>query len=70
MNLKLNKKSITILIISILAVLVPIVVKDSYIRHLFIVSYIYGIVVVSWDISLGFLRIWHSLASECMVAEY
>lgn len=57
MNLKLNKKSITILIISILAVLVPIVVKDSYIRHLFIVSYIYGIVVVSWDISLGFCGI-------------
>jgi len=57
MDFKLNKKTISILIMTVIAIFIPIVIKNFYIRHLFIVAYIYGTVVVSWDISLGFCGI-------------
>ncbi|NDV01270.1 branched-chain amino acid ABC transporter permease [Pseudoroseicyclus tamaricis] len=38
----------------VLLALVPIFVLDSYTRHLFIIAFIYAIVAVNWDLSLGF----------------
>lgn len=34
--------------------LVPFVFEDSYIRHLFIIGFIYAMVAASWDLSLGY----------------
>jgi len=39
--------------------LVPFFVEDTYIRHLFIVAFIYGIVAASWDLSLGYAGIFN-----------
>ncbi|WP_119269836.1 branched-chain amino acid ABC transporter permease [Taklimakanibacter deserti] len=39
--------------------LVPFFVADTYIRHLFIVAFIYGIVAASWDLSLGYAGIFN-----------
>ncbi|UCI31857.1 branched-chain amino acid ABC transporter permease [Mesorhizobium sp. B4-1-4] len=38
----------------IAALLVPMVVHDTYIRHLFIIAFIYGVVAASWDVTLGY----------------
>jgi ABC-type branched-subunit amino acid transport system permease subunit/pimeloyl-ACP methyl ester carboxylesterase len=35
-------------------IVAPLVVTDSYIRHLLILSFIYAVVAASWDLSLGF----------------
>ena len=34
--------------------LVPLVVEDSYTRHLFILAFIYAVVASNWDLSLGY----------------
>lgn len=34
--------------------LLPLAVHDSYLRHLLIMVYIYGVVAASWDLSLGY----------------
>lgn len=38
----------------ILLALVPAVVEDSYIRHLFIIAFIYAVIASNWDLSLGY----------------
>ena len=38
--------------IAVLA-LVPLVVEDSYTRHLFIIAFIYAVIASNWDLSLG-----------------
>lgn len=43
----------TILALAALAVF-PLIVDDSYIRHLLILAFIYAIVASSWDLSLGY----------------
>ena len=35
-------------------VLVPLFVRDSYVRHLFILAFIYAVVASNWDLSLGY----------------
>lgn len=39
--------------------LVPFFVEDTYIRHLFIIAFIYGVVAASWDLSLGYAGIFN-----------
>lgn len=39
--------------ILVLLALAPLVVQDSYTRHVFIIAFIYAIVAVNWDLSLG-----------------
>lgn len=39
--------------------LVPIFVDDVYLRHLFIISFVYGIVAASWDLTLGYAGIFN-----------
>jgi len=36
-----------------LLALIPIIVSDSYIRHLFILAFVYAIIASNWDLSLG-----------------
>ena len=39
---------------AVLLALVPLVVEDSYTRHLFIVAFVYAIIASNWDLSLGY----------------
>ncbi|MGI3168586.1 branched-chain amino acid ABC transporter permease [Pseudooceanicola sp. C21-150M6] len=48
-----HKQRLSALIALVLLALVPIVVTDSYTRHVFIVAFIYATVAVNWDLSLG-----------------
>lgn len=43
----------------IVGLLVPLFVRDTYVRHLFIISYIYGVAAASWDLSLGYAGIFN-----------
>lgn len=45
---------IAALIALVILALVPLVVQDSYTRHVFIIAFIYATVAVNWDLSLGF----------------
>lgn len=51
----------TLIAAAILAagLLVPIVIEDTYVRHLFIIAYIYAVVAASWDLSLGYAGIFN-----------
>jgi branched-chain amino acid transport system permease protein len=40
-------------------ILVPVFAQDAYLRHLFIISFVYGIVAASWDLSLGYAGIFN-----------
>ncbi|WP_170991559.1 branched-chain amino acid ABC transporter permease [Bradyrhizobium elkanii] len=46
-------------VLLVAGLLVPIFVQDSYLRHLFIISFVYGIVAASWDLSLGYAGIFN-----------
>lgn len=54
-----NSKAWLIGFLLLAGLLVPIVVQDSYLRHLFIISFVYGIVAASWDLSLGYAGIFN-----------
>jgi branched-chain amino acid transport system permease protein len=43
----------------VVGLLVPFFVRDTYVRHLFIISYIYGVAAASWDLSLGYAGIFN-----------
>jgi branched-chain amino acid transport system permease protein len=48
-------------IITLLAVLlvVPVIVEDSYIRHLFIMAFLYAVIASNWDLTLGYAGIFN-----------
>lgn len=46
-------------ILLVAGLLVPTVVEDSYVRHLFIISFVYAIVAASWDLTLGYAGIFN-----------
>ena len=50
---KTIKLALPLLALALLA-LVPAVVADSYIRHLFIIAFIYAVIASNWDLSLGY----------------
>lgn len=54
-----NRKSWLIGILLVAGLLVPIFVHDVYLRHLFIISFVYGIVAASWDLTLGYAGIFN-----------
>ncbi|PDT64353.1 branched-chain amino acid ABC transporter permease [Bradyrhizobium ottawaense] len=54
-----NGKSWLIGIFLLAALLVPVFIQDVYLRHLFIISFVYGIVAASWDLTLGFAGIFN-----------
>ncbi|MET4072249.1 branched-chain amino acid transport system permease protein [Bradyrhizobium sp. S3.2.6] len=39
--------------------LVPVFVQDVYLRHLFIISFVYAIIAASWDLTLGYAGIFN-----------
>lgn len=41
----------------ILLLLLPLVIDNSYIRHLFIMAFIYGVIASNWNLSLGYTGI-------------
>lgn len=59
MEVLCNRKTWLIGALLIAGLLVPIFVQDVYLRHLFIISFIYGIVAASWDITLGYAGIFN-----------
>ena len=59
MPVALNLKTLAIAAVLILGLLVPVIVEDTYVRHLFIIAFIYAIVAASWDLSLGYAGIFN-----------
>ncbi|MBX9463414.1 MAG: branched-chain amino acid ABC transporter permease [Aquamicrobium sp.] len=59
MPVALNLKTFAIAAVMILGLLVPVFVEDTYVRHLFIIAFIYAIVAASWDLSLGYAGIFN-----------
>lgn len=54
-----NMKTLAVAAVLIVGLLVPVVVEDTYVRHLFIIAFIYAIVAASWDLSLGYAGIFN-----------
>lgn len=59
MPVALNLKTLSVAAVLILGLLVPVFVEDTYVRHLFIIAFIYAIVAASWDLSLGYAGIFN-----------
>ena len=59
MPVAFNMKTLAIAAVLILGLLVPLFVEDTYVRHLFIIAFIYAIVAASWDLSLGYAGIFN-----------
>ncbi|MGY4157903.1 branched-chain amino acid transport system permease protein [Bradyrhizobium sp. USDA 4461] len=55
----LNGKTWLLAALLVAGAFVPTFVQDTYLRHLFIMSFIYGIVAASWDITLGYAGIFN-----------
>ncbi|PSH62181.1 branched-chain amino acid ABC transporter permease [Phyllobacterium sophorae] len=54
-----NGKTWLIALLVITGLLVPIFVEDTYLRHLFIIAFVYGMVAASWDLTLGYAGIFN-----------
>lgn len=50
----LDARTLALAALIAVGLVVPLVVEDTYIRHLFIISFIYAVVAASWDLSLGY----------------
>lgn len=48
------KRTLPLILGFILLALVPLVVQDSYTRHLFILAFVYAVIASNWDLSLGY----------------
>ncbi|MDW6026142.1 branched-chain amino acid ABC transporter permease [Mesorhizobium sp. BAC0120] len=59
MRSKLDTKALGLAALVALGLVVPLVVEDTYVRHLFIISFIYAVVAASWDLSLGYAGIFN-----------
>lgn len=59
MPVAFNLKTLAVAAVLIVGLLVPVVVEDTYVRHLFIIAFIYAIVAASWDLSLGYAGIFN-----------
>src|SRR5690606_27459968 len=53
MPVALNVRTLGLAALHADMLLVPLVVQDTYVRHLFIIAMIYAVVAASWDLSLG-----------------
>lgn len=54
-----NSKAWLLGVLIIAGLFVPIIVHDTYIRHLFIIAFVYAIVAASWDLTLGYAGIFN-----------
>lgn len=59
MSVAWNMKTLAIAAVLTVGLLVPVVIEDTYVRHLFIIAFIYAIVAASWDLSLGYAGIFN-----------
>ncbi|MCB8881335.1 branched-chain amino acid ABC transporter permease [Acidisoma cellulosilytica] len=60
MGVGIGRREITGMVVgAVVLALLPMVVQDSYYRHLLIMVFIYGIVASSWDLSLGYAGIFN-----------
>jgi branched-chain amino acid transport system permease protein len=59
MAVKLDARTVGLAALIVAGLVVPFVVQDTYIRHLFIIAFIYGVVASSWDLSLGYAGIFN-----------
>ena len=59
MPLRPNAKNLSLAALIVVGLIVPLVVEDTYPRHLFIIAFIYAVVASSWDLSLGYAGIFN-----------
>jgi branched-chain amino acid transport system permease protein len=59
MGLKPDPKTLGLAALVVVGLIVPLVVEDTYVRHLFIISFIYAVVASSWDLSLGYAGVFN-----------
>lgn len=49
-----NAKALLLGALVIAGLLVPFITHDTYVRHLFIIAFVYAVVAASWDVTLGY----------------
>lgn len=59
MSVVANGKAWLLAALVVAGLLVPLFIEDTYVRHLFIISFIYGMVAASWDLSLGYAGVFN-----------
>jgi len=59
MPFKLDARSIGLAALIVIGLIVPFVATDTYLRHLFIMAFIYAVLASSWDLSLGYAGIFN-----------
>jgi len=59
MGLRVDAQTLGLAVLVVAGLIVPLVVEDTYIRHLFIISFVYAMVASSWDLSLGYAGIFN-----------
>jgi branched-chain amino acid transport system permease protein len=55
----MRAKYLSVIIVFIALLLLPLVVRDNYFRHLFILTFLFATVVASWDLTLGYAGIFN-----------
>jgi branched-chain amino acid transport system permease protein len=56
---KLDARNLGLAALIVVGLIVPFVVQDTYVRHLFIIAFIYAVLASSWDLSLGYAGIFN-----------
>lgn len=59
MSVAFNARTLGFATLLLVGLVMPFVVQDTYVRHLFIVAFIYAVVAASWDLSLGYAGIFN-----------
>lgn len=59
MRFKLDIKTVSLAALVAIGLIVPLLAQDTYVRHLFIIAFIYAVVASSWDLSLGYAGIFN-----------
>jgi branched-chain amino acid transport system permease protein len=57
--MKVNRKNIPAIIAILFSLLIPLIIQDPYILHLIIMSIIWGIVAINWNLTLGYGGMFH-----------
>lgn len=59
MRIPVSGKALVLILAVAAALALPLVVQESYWRHLFIIAFIYAIVASNWDLSLGYAGVFN-----------
>ena len=55
----MRAKYLSVVVVFVALLLLPLSVRDAYLRHLFILTFLFATVVASWDLTLGYAGIFN-----------